>query len=117
MESETDALALMESLDTGKPISDARNVDIPLAIQTVRWYAEALDKVYGEVGPNQQRSEEHTSELQSLMRSSYAVFCLKKKHKNNFIFYTLNSSLSNRRKSKLCQYVTVRQNRIPSLST
>src|SRR3546814_10574860 len=28
------------------------------------------------------RSEEHTSELQSLMRISYAVFCLKKKHKN-----------------------------------
>src|SRR3546814_10412711 len=31
------------------------------------------------------RSEEHTSELQSLMRISYAVFCLKKKH-NNFIY-------------------------------
>src|SRR3546814_6010654 len=30
---------------------------------------------------NQQRSEEHTSELQSLMRISYAVFCLKKKTK------------------------------------
>src|SRR3546814_10789050 len=29
----------------------------------------------------QGRSEEHTSELQSLMRISYAVFCLKKKHK------------------------------------
>src|SRR3546814_7562348 len=29
-----------------------------------------------------QRSEEHTSELQSLMRISYAVFCLKKKKKN-----------------------------------
>src|SRR3546814_6775062 len=29
----------------------------------------------------QDRSEEHTSELQSLMRISYAVFCLKKKHK------------------------------------
>src|SRR3546814_11330185 len=29
------------------------------------------------------RSEEHTSELQSLMRNSYAVFCLKKKHNNN----------------------------------
>src|SRR3546814_1018690 len=28
------------------------------------------------------RSEEHTSELQSLMRNSYAVFCLKKKNKN-----------------------------------
>src|SRR3546814_9470755 len=30
-------------------------------------------------GPGQLRSEEHTSELQSLMRISYAVFCLKKK--------------------------------------
>src|SRR3546814_7091279 len=29
------------------------------------------------------RSEEHTSELQSLMRSSYAVFCLKKKNQQN----------------------------------
>src|SRR3546814_5198282 len=32
--------------------------------------------------PRHTRSEEHTSELQSLMRSSYAVFCLKKKNKN-----------------------------------
>src|SRR3546814_7514052 len=31
---------------------------------------------------DQNRSEEHTSELQSLMRISYAVFCLKKKHNN-----------------------------------
>src|SRR3546814_3689216 len=30
------------------------------------------------------RSEEHTSELQSLMRISYAVFCLKKKKKNRY---------------------------------
>src|SRR3546814_7539745 len=34
------------------------------------------------------RSEEHTSELQSLMRISYAVFCLKKK-KSNIKYYTL----------------------------
>src|SRR3546814_3735716 len=36
-------------------------------------------------GPNGvgKRSEEHTSELQSLMRISYAVFCLKKKKKKN----------------------------------
>src|SRR3546814_5265921 len=33
------------------------------------------------------RSEEHTSELQSLMRSSYAVFCMKNKQKNNSITY------------------------------
>src|SRR3546814_4560445 len=31
-------------------------------------------------GPRAKRSEEHTSELQSLMRLSYAVFCLKKKN-------------------------------------
>src|SRR3546814_8496892 len=35
--------------------------------------------------PGSRRSEEHTSELQSLMRISYAVFCLKKKKKNNII--------------------------------
>src|SRR3546814_7407806 len=34
-------------------------------------------------GVSQLRSEEHTSELQSLMRTSYAVFCLKKKTKKN----------------------------------
>jgi gamma-glutamyl-gamma-aminobutyraldehyde dehydrogenase len=51
MERHADELALLESLDTGKPIRDAANVDIPLSIQSARWYAEALDKVYGEVGP------------------------------------------------------------------
>ena len=50
MEADLETLALLECLDTGKPISDARNVDIPLSIGTTRWYAEALDKVYGEVG-------------------------------------------------------------------
>src|SRR3546814_5786008 len=34
-------------------------------------------------GARQVRSEEHTSELQSLMRTSYAVFCLKKKKSND----------------------------------
>src|SRR3546814_1866013 len=35
------------------------------------------------VSASRHRSEEHTSELQSLMRISYAVFCLKKKKTNN----------------------------------
>src|SRR3546814_7006675 len=40
----------------------------------------------GRLPANAQRSEEHTSELQSLMRISYAVFCLKKKkHKERHI--------------------------------
>src|SRR3546814_2164838 len=43
-------------------------------------YAFALQIVAGNLtGQRQARSEEHTSELQSLMRISYAVFCLKKK--------------------------------------
>src|SRR3546814_4971145 len=37
-------------------------------------------------------SEEHTSELQSLMRISYAVFCLKKKHKHRHISHPLPNS-------------------------
>src|SRR3546814_6109753 len=40
------------------------------------------------------RSEEHTSELQSLMRISYAVFCLKKKnHQNTISIQTLNTHI------------------------
>src|SRR3546814_8785247 len=41
-----------------------------------------------------QRSEEHTSELQSLMRISYAVFCLKKKTKNGRQQQTTNTSVT-----------------------
>src|SRR3546814_3461389 len=40
---------------------------------------------YGGTVDGLNRSEEHTSELQSLMRISYAVFCLKKKKTNNSI--------------------------------
>ena len=40
-------LALLEALETGHPISDSMNVDVPSAARTYRWYAEAIDKVYG----------------------------------------------------------------------
>src|SRR3546814_6980001 len=40
-----------------------------------------LPRLAQRVGRPRRRSEEHTSELQSLMSSSYAVFCLKKKNK------------------------------------
>src|SRR3546814_7323541 len=40
------------------------------------------------VGDDDRRSEEHTSELQSLMRISYAVFCLKKKKKHHITHQT-----------------------------
>jgi gamma-glutamyl-gamma-aminobutyraldehyde dehydrogenase len=51
MDRDIETLAVLESLDVGKPISDALGGDIPNAIRTLRYYAEALDKVYGEVGP------------------------------------------------------------------
>src|SRR3546814_10385383 len=41
---------------------------------------------HGELAIIADRSEEHTSELQSLMRISYAVFCLKKKKQKNIIY-------------------------------
>src|SRR3546814_5243437 len=44
----------------------------------------------------QRRSEEHTSELQSLMRISYAVFCLQKKKTNNQISQNQQSSICTR---------------------
>lgn len=46
-----DELALLESLDSGHPIGDARAVDVPNAARVFRWYAEALDKVSDEVAP------------------------------------------------------------------
>src|SRR3546814_15414285 len=44
------------------------------------WYRMSLIERHEKVPIETMRSEEHTSELQSLMRNSYAVFCLKKKH-------------------------------------
>src|SRR3546814_6301902 len=44
-------------------------------------------------GSDQQRSEEHTSELQSLMRISYAVFCLKKKNIKTTILSNINTTI------------------------
>jgi len=44
-------LAQLESADVGHPITDARNVDVPGARNCIAWYAEAIDKVYGEIAP------------------------------------------------------------------
>jgi acyl-CoA reductase-like NAD-dependent aldehyde dehydrogenase len=46
-----DELALLESLDVGKPIRDTLGVDVPSSAKTIQWYAETIDKLYGEVGP------------------------------------------------------------------
>ena len=46
-----DELALLESIDVGKPISDTLAVDVPKAAGTIAWYAEAIDKTYDEIAP------------------------------------------------------------------
>ncbi|OYD82869.1 aldehyde dehydrogenase [Azospirillum brasilense] len=47
----TEELALLETLDMGKPIRDSLAVDLPLSAQCIAWYAEAIDKLYDEIAP------------------------------------------------------------------
>ena len=49
IEQNLDELALLETLDMGKPINDALSVDIPAAARALRWSGEAIDKIYDEV--------------------------------------------------------------------
>jgi acyl-CoA reductase-like NAD-dependent aldehyde dehydrogenase len=51
IDSNLEELALLESLNVGKPIRDSRSVDIPKSAYMIRWYAEAIDKLYGDVAP------------------------------------------------------------------
>ena len=51
MREHLDELSLLETLDAGKPIGDTTSVDVPGAAYCVEWFAEAIDKVGGEVAP------------------------------------------------------------------
>jgi acyl-CoA reductase-like NAD-dependent aldehyde dehydrogenase len=51
IEAHLEELALLETLDVGKPIRDSLAVDVPATVRCMRWYAEAVDKIYGEVAP------------------------------------------------------------------
>ena len=44
-------LAVLESLESGKPIADIETVDIPEAIDCLLWHAESIDKIYDQVAP------------------------------------------------------------------
>ncbi|MGA1857187.1 aldehyde dehydrogenase [Azospirillum sp. 11R-A] len=44
-------LAVMESLDSGKPVSECHTVDVPDTIHTIRWHAELIDKIYDNTAP------------------------------------------------------------------
>lgn len=51
IEDHADEIALLESLDVGKPIADTTGIDVPSAVRTIRWSGEAIDKVYDEISP------------------------------------------------------------------
>ncbi len=51
MEQHAEELALLETLDMGKPIKDSLYVDVSAAVRCMRWTAEAIDKVYDEIAP------------------------------------------------------------------
>ena len=44
-------LAVMESLDSGKTILDCETIDVPETIATIKWHAEAVDKIYDQTAP------------------------------------------------------------------
>ncbi|MBD8120425.1 aldehyde dehydrogenase [Pseudomonas lutea] len=44
-------LAVLESLDSGKPVSECQQVDVPDTIHTLRWHAELIDKLYDHTAP------------------------------------------------------------------
>src|SRR3546814_5467568 len=84
------SIALATGLAIAKPRNGALGVYLDDGGNVVGTFSVSCDGVFGYSGTrtshpvtNGQRSEEHTSELQSLMRISYAVFCLKKKNKHN----------------------------------
>ncbi len=49
----TEELALLETLDMGKPIRFSLSVDVPSTVKCLRWYAEAIDKLYDQVAPTE----------------------------------------------------------------
>ncbi len=51
IEAHADELATLDALEAGKPITDAREVDLPDTVKTFRWYAEAIDKLFDAVAP------------------------------------------------------------------
>ncbi|GIK76375.1 MAG: aldehyde dehydrogenase [Actinomycetes bacterium] len=51
IDGDRDRLALLDSLDMGKPVEDAATVDVPGAAGLFQWYGEAVDKLYDEIAP------------------------------------------------------------------
>src|SRR3974390_1932129 len=55
VESHSEEIALLETLDMGAPISDVLSVALPKSAVYLRWFGEAIDKLYGEIAPTGSR--------------------------------------------------------------
>src|SRR3546814_3641782 len=93
-------VAIIGSLICGKPYFLSKNINlfeyysiVLLSVFSLLFLTSSTDLISIYLCLEMQRSEEHTSELQSLMRISYAVFCLKKK-KLNIIKYTITTYIT-----------------------
>src|SRR3546814_2612599 len=84
----TGGLAPREHPIEADSLASGRSLDVP-ALSDAAFPARDWWTALG-------RSEEHTSELQSLMRNSYAVFCLKTKQKHNSDIKTRTEQISER---------------------
>ncbi|WP_027852838.1 aldehyde dehydrogenase [Marinobacterium litorale] len=51
LEQHADEFALTDTLDMGKTISEMMGIDVPDSIDCLRWTAESIDKIYGEIAP------------------------------------------------------------------
>jgi len=51
IEANAEELALLDSLEAGKPITDCREADLPETVKAFRWFAEAADKLYDSIAP------------------------------------------------------------------
>jgi gamma-glutamyl-gamma-aminobutyraldehyde dehydrogenase len=51
IERDQNELAVLESLESGKPISECQMTDLPETIETLKWHAEAADKIYDQMSP------------------------------------------------------------------
>src|SRR3546814_8933728 len=79
----------LDAFDRRQSVLARRGAAHPMSASMMKLLLTELQQEIAELGVRalgldalrDQRSEEHTSELQSLMRISYAVFCLKKKNK------------------------------------
>src|SRR3546814_2655427 len=73
----------LRRIDRRVRLRDAQRIGVSVDAKEQLPFRDLLPLAHRDLGyqPADLRSEEHTSELQSLMRISYAVFCLKKKNK------------------------------------